>query len=646
MPTRPEDAPTADGSGTVEPQEGTHSPAIDAVKPATLVVEETRDLKKAKRAEAKAKKRADAAAKKASMAYAEAAAALRTLEEAARKASPAPAATAAAVAAPAAEASPSSEPAAAPAEEPAPAADAAPVAAEAPATEAVPAPTAATAAVAEAAAHVAAVTAAPVVAAAAPAPVPAAAPAAQPAPVAEVAAPVATAPVAVAPAPSAVAASQPVAAPAPAAAPAVTAAMPAAAAPTMAAAGQPGMPPYVIVQARRGHGMAIGLTILGVLLAAALVAGGVFAYQHFFAPKPAPSEPVPTAVGPVANSTGIPLAKVNLRANAEGWDEETSTPVVAHIERIDGGASGSSSASSSSSSASGASSASGSSSATTQAGAFAVPTTATADYVPGSVQGAVHQAASSSSSASTSSSSNAADAASSSSSASGDSVEATASADYDAYHAFSANESSTLSLVPGRYMFTYITPLNSDRSLYEVPEPVEVTVGEDGTALLPVELTRIAPDDVTDEQVEKAVAALKVAMAHGDGSFSNAAFKTAYDKAFSEWFAPKEEEVELSDEERKRLEEEVRSSASSSASSTSSHTHGWVAQTEDRVVTYTATVVESPAWDEPIYDSRGNITGYTHHPAVTRNEQRQRSERVIVGYKCSSCGATGSASNQ
>ncbi len=311
----------------------------------------------------------------------------------------------------------------------------------------------------------------------------------------------------------------------------------------MAAAGQPGMPPYVIVQARRGHGMAIGLTILGVLLAAALVAGGVFAYQHFFAPKPAPSEPVPTAVGPVANSTGIPLAKVNLRANAEGWDEETSTPVVAHIERIDGGASGSSSASSSSSSASGASSASGSSSATTQAGAFAVPTTATADYVPGSVQGAVHQAASSSSSASTSSSSNAADAASSSSSASGDSVEATASADYDAYHAFSANESSTLSLVPGRYMFTYITPLNSDRSLYEVPEPVEVTVGEDGTALLPVELTRIAPDDVTDEQVEKAVAALKVAMAHGDGSFSNAAFKTAYDKAFSEWFAPKEEEV-------------------------------------------------------------------------------------------------------
>lgn len=414
----------------------------------------------------------------------------------------------------------------------------------------------------------------------------------------------------------------------------------------MAAAGQPGMPPYVIVQARRGHGMAIGLTILGVLLAAALVAGGVFAYQHFFAPKPAPSEPVPTAVGPVANSTGIPLAKVNLRANAEGWDEETSTPVVAHIERIDGGASGSSSPSSSSSSASGASSASGSSSATTQAAAFAVPTTATADYAPGSAQGAVHQAASSSSSASTSSSSNAADAASSSSSASGDSVEATASADYDAYHAFSANESSTLSLVPGRYMFTYITPLNSDRSLYEVPEPVEVTVGEDGTALLPVELTRIAPDDVTDEQAEKAVAALKVAMAHGDGSFSNAAFKTAYDKAFSEWFAPKEEEVELSDEERKRLEEEVRSSASSSASSASSHTHGWVAQTEDRVVTYTATVVESPAWDEPIYDSRGNITGYTHHPAVTRNEQRQRSERVIVGYKCSSCGATGSASNQ
>lgn len=416
--------------------------------------------------------------------------------------------------------------------------------------------------------------------------------------------------------------------------------------PVAAAAAQPGIPPYVIVQPRRGHGGAVALTIVGVLLAAALVAAGVFAYQHFMAPKAETSDPVPTAVGPVANSTGIPLAKVSLRANAEGWAEETSTPVVAHIQRIDGGASGSSSASSSSSSASGASSGASSSSATTQAAAFAEPATTGGAYRPSSADGALRQAVDSSSSASgASSSANAGSSSSSSSSGSpeGGSVSDTANADYDAYHAFSANESSTLSLIPGRYMFTYITPLNSDRSLYEVPEPVEVTVGDDGTALLPVELTRVAPEDVTDEQAEKAMAALRVAMAHGDGSFSNATFKTAYDKAFSEWFAPKEEEVELTDEERRRLEEQVGSASSSSSSAASSHSHAWTAVTEDRVVTYTATVVESPAWDEPIYDSRGNIMGYNYHPAVTRNEERQRTERVIVGYRCSECGAAATA---
>lgn len=392
-------------------------------------------------------------------------------------------------------------------------------------------------------------------------------------------------------------------------------------------AGMPGQP-YVVVQARRSHAMAIVLTLVGVVLAAALVAAGVFAYQHLAAPKPQAVDEVPTAVGPVANSTGIPLSKVSLRANADGWNEETSTPVVAHIQRTDGGASSSSSASSGSSSANAATS-----SATTQASASGRALADTSGYKPAQAQAFATQVADSDDNGSSSSE---------------DSVAATGSADYDAYHAFSANESSTLSLIPGRYTFTYLTPLNSDGSLYEVPEPVEVTVGDDGTALLPVDLKRIEADDVTKEQAEKVINALKVAMAHGDGSFSNAAFKSAYDKAFSEWFAPKEdEEVELTDEERERLESQLASarssSSSSSASSASNHTHSWTAITEDRVVNYTATVVESPAWDEPIYDSRGNIIGYNHHPAITRNETRQRTERVITGYRCSVCGATASA---
>lgn len=377
--------------------------------------------------------------------------------------------------------------------------------------------------------------------------------------------------------------------------------------------------PYVVVEARRGHGRAIVLTLLGVVVAAALVAAGVFAYQQLVAPKPQPAQDVPTAVGPVANSAGIPMSKVSLRANAEGWSEEESTPVVAHIQRVG--------------SASSSSSAAASSSATSQARATSGVAASAASYAPGAAP--LRQAAEGSSS------SNAA----ASSSSSSDAAAASGSAGYDAYHAFSANESTTLDLVPGRYTFTYLTPLNSDGSLYDVPEPMEVTVGDDGTALLPVNLTRVAADDVTKERAEQVIAALKAAMARGDGSFSNAAFKSAYDKAFSEWFAPKEdEEVDLTDEEKARLESQLASSSSASSSSAAAHEHTWTAVTENRVVNYTETVVESPAWQEPIYDARGNIIGYNYHPAITRNEEQQRTERVITGYRCSGCGAVVSAS--
>lgn len=90
-----------------------------------------------------------------------------------------------------------------------------------------------------------------------------------------------------------------------------------------------------------------------------------------------------------------------------------------------------------------------------------------------------------------------------------------------------------------------------------------------------------------------------------------------------------------------------------SAPSQPAHTHNWVDITETRTVT------DKAAWDEPIegiicscgkvftdkatarahigatgHASGGGIVDYKHHPAQTHTET------VVVGQRCSSCGAT------
>lgn len=411
------------------------------------------------------------------------------------------------------------------------------------------------------------------------------------------------------------------------------------------APGVAAMPPYVVVAPpRRSAGKVVLVVLLCLIVIAGLVAAGAWAYFRFLA-APADQDAVetPSTLGSVASVLGEPMAKVSLRANAEGWSQEESTPIVVYIKKSDGGSvdSASSASGQSSSSASGAaSSSSGSSSSLVSQPTSERAAAAPASYDGRSASAPTHQAASSSGSAA-SSSSGSASSSSASNAASGTSASSAASSaqpGYEAYHAFMANENETLNLSPGRYTFTYISPLNSDRSLYQVPEMVEVTVGKDGTALLPVTLTRVAPENVTDEMASEAIAKVRTAMEKGDESFSNAAFKTAFDKALGEWFAEKaeeEREADLTDEEKAELDAQA-DAANGSGSSDADHTHTWVEVTTRRWVPNP--VIVAPGYDEPVYDEDGERTGtVSHAPTV---EDQGRYDTQVTGHRCSGCGAT------
>ena len=383
---------------------------------------------------------------------------------------------------------------------------------------------------------------------------------------------------------------------------------------------------------------------------AALAAAGWFGYRYLFGPHDAAApEDVPTAMGPIASLSGTPTATVSLRANAEGWAEEKSTPIIAYIRKVDDEG-----ASAGPRPAPGAPAGPPTHASAQARGQGEAETTSLLFNARTNREDITYLADSSSASAAGSASgSSSASAASSASSGSSASSSSGATAGYEAYHAFRANVNETISLAPGRYAFTYITPLNEDGSLYKVPEVVDVAVGKDGTALLPVSLEKVAAADVTEEQAKQAAARIRTAMEKGDDSFSNAAFKTSFDKALTQWFAEKlktEEERKREAEEAKKDEKKEDGASSSSSSSSSSsgggasstptapstsnpapntttqtHVHQWVRSEEQYWVPNV--VVVSPAyWEDG-----------TYHAAVWEDRGSYQARPIR---HCSGCGAT------
>lgn len=314
--------------------------------------------------------------------------------------------------------------------------------------------------------------------------------------------------------------------------------------------------------------------------------------------------------GPIASAAFDQASKVSLRATAEGWSEEASTPLVAYIKRVDDVESSSSSTAQDS-----------------------------------------------------------------------DDNQAEPSESYERYFAFAPNKNASVSLPSGRYTFSFITPLNADRSLYAVPDMVDMVVGDGGTAVLPVDLSLIEADAVTEEQASHALAQLKTAWETQDASFDHEPFAKAVDLALNSWFAEQpategQPTAELTADQQASLDAQAESqtgdgSASASDSAVAAHDHQWTALTEQRWEPAVVPVIDMVAWESPVYASyacaegvlfetldeclahvraRGNesyttsnaIMRIDYHPAVVHYEERGSYVSVITGYRCSVCGATGS----
>lgn len=81
------------------------------------------------------------------------------------------------------------------------------------------------------------------------------------------------------------------------------------------------------------------------------------------------------------------------------------------------------------------------------------------------------------------------------------------------YFAVAVNEPVAIEVDPGAYRVTFISGVDMDGSIYTFPQTKEVTAGtlDDDSAILDVEATLVAADNVTPEQMEHVVAANTIA---------------------------------------------------------------------------------------------------------------------------------------
>lgn len=301
-------------------------------------------------------------------------------------------------------------------------------------------------------------------------------------------------------------------------------------------------------------------------------------------------------VKPIVSASLDQASKVSLRATADKWNENDSTPVIAYVKRVEGASEGDE-----------------------------------------------------------------------------DSAER--------YFAFAPNQNASISLPAGRYAFNFIAPMNADGTLYAVPEMVNMVVGDGGMAVLPVDFTLIPKEEVTEEQVSRALAQLKTASEKGDGSLDYEPFKKSIDLALTTWFpqngsSTEQPATDLTQEQQDALNAQADSqnagqaNSGSSSTATTEHEHDWIAQHEQRWQPAIVPVIDTAAWESPVYAryrcqegilfetldaclahvrERGNepytssneIIRIDYHPAVVHYEERGSYEDVITGYRCSICGVHG-----
>lgn len=270
-------------------------------------------------------------------------------------------------------------------------------------------------------------------------------------------------------------------------------------------------------------------------------------------------------------------------------------------------------------------------------------------------------------------------------------------AEVDYYHAFQKAEGE-LELEAGSYELEYVPVLKADGSLVSAADRPAVKV-EGGAEAAKATVTAEAKpaDQVSAEEVEKALDKVNEAVAKGDETLKGDAGKKVVETAAANATASGKVDAAKAEEKKAEGEQKAEEPAAPSApaapstpaagqqapagnggsesapsqgnaqvSAPAQHEHNWVAQTEQRWVQ------DSAAWDEPIYQTEeraicagcgADITNaisahYTRKGCVngsnasnwryvtntvqvgtTHHDATGHYETVTTGYICSGCGA-------
>lgn len=270
----------------------------------------------------------------------------------------------------------------------------------------------------------------------------------------------------------------------------------------------------------------------------------------------------------------------------------------------------------------------------------------------------------------------------------------------DFYHAFDANTDETILVaLTGAYRISYISPINADGSIYDIPSAT--TTIQAGSGVHAETFEKVDADKVTQEEVDDILDQIKDAVTNGDDTLKGDAGKDIIDNAANNAAAAPNVDADKTTEKAEEVKNETTSnndkdsstgsntstnsnattnntstnsgtsSGTSSNNSAQTHTHTWVAQTTQQWVQ------DSAAWDEtvPVYSTKevaicagcgaditadpyshftrsGCVNGssasnwryetqqYQSGTEVIHHEATGHYETVTTGYVCSGCGAT------
>lgn len=263
-------------------------------------------------------------------------------------------------------------------------------------------------------------------------------------------------------------------------------------------------------------------------------------------------------------------------------------------------------------------------------------------------------------------------------------------AEVDYYHAFQKAEGE-LELEAGDYKLEYVPVLKADGSLVSASDKPALRVEGGAEAAKATAAAEAKPaDQVSAEEVEKALDKVNEAVAKGDETLKGDAGKKVVETAAANATASGKVDAAKAEEKKAEGEQKAEEPAAPSApaasqqapagnggsesapsqgnaqvSAPAQHEHNWVPQTEQRWVQ------DSAAWDEPVYSyeakmicntcgcvitgsavdhvashGRHNPNGGYHQENVqiqigtNHHDATGHYETVTTGYVCSGCGAT------